>query len=255
METFDLGAWWAPVLAFAAGIVAFASPCVLPLVPGYMSFVSASSAGDAHRTVAGGVTVAERTRASVVPVVLFVAGFSIVFTALGAFAGVLVPVIRSPFGQRIAGLVIVVVGALMVVTGLRKGAMSLYVERRPFLNRVRPGRATAMPLGMAFAAGWTPCIGPVLGGILTLAAAQGGSVRAALLLLAFSLGLGVPFLLVGLGVGQAMGAFGWIRRHHDAISVVSGTILVAFGALLVSGLWNEVMSPVLRLVNRFEPPI
>ena len=255
MGTFDLAAWWAPMLAFAAGIVAFASPCVLPLVPGYLSFVSASSAGDGQRTVAGGVAVAERTRTPVVPILLFVAGFSLVFTGLGAFAGVLVPVIRSPLGQRIAGVVIVGIGALMIVTGLRKGAMSLYVERRPFLSRVRPGRATAMPLGMAFAAGWTPCIGPVLGGILTLAAAQGGSARAALLLLAFSLGLGVPFVLVGLGVGRAMGAFGVICRHHDTIGVVSGAILVAFGALLVSGVWNQVLSPVLRLVDRFEPPI
>ena len=255
MGGFDLAAWWAPLLAFAAGIVAFASPCVLPLVPGYLSFVSASSANDPQPTVPGAVTVAERTRTPVAPILLFVAGFSIVFTALGAFAGILVPLIRSQLGLRIAGLVIVGAGALMVVTGLRKGGMSLYVERRPFLARVPPGRATALPLGMAFAAGWTPCIGPVLGGILTLAAAQGGSARAALLLLAFSLGLGVPFALVGLGLGRAMGAFGAIRRHHNTISVVSGAILVAFGVLLLTGLWTQVMSPVLRLVNRFEPPI
>jgi cytochrome c-type biogenesis protein len=242
------------MLAFAAGIVAFASPCVLPLVPGYVSFVSASSTTGSGRT-AGGVVVAERARAPVVPILLFVGGFSIVFTALGAFAGALVPLIRSPIGQRVAGAVIMAVGAVMIATGMRRGAATLYTERRPFLHRIRPGRATAMPLGMAFAAGWTPCIGPVLGGILTLAAAQGGSLRAALLLLAFSLGLGVPFVLVGLGLGRAMNAFGWIRQHHDAISVASGVILVGFGALLVTGLWNQVLSPVLRLVNGFEPPI
>lgn len=255
METFDLSAWWAPLLAFAAGIVAFASPCVLPLVPGYLSFVSATSAEDERQTRGGGVIVAERVRVPLAPVLLFVGGFSIVFTALGAFAVVLVPIVRSSLGLRIAGVVVIVVGVMMVATGLHKGGLGLYADRRPLLSRVRPGRATALPLGMAFAAGWTPCIGPVLGGILALATAQGGSARGALLLFAFSLGLGVPFVLAGLGLGRAMRAFDVIRRHHDRISVASGVVLLAIGVLLVTGLWTRLLAPVFQLINRFEPPI
>jgi cytochrome c-type biogenesis protein len=254
MDSFDLTMWWAPVLAFAAGVVAFASPCVLPLVPGYLSFVSATAV-DVPPATPGGVVAAERTKTPLAPMLLFIAGFSLVFTALGAFAGVLVPIVRSSFGLRIAGVVVVAAGALMIATGLRKGRASLYADRRPFLTRVRPGRATAFPLGMAFAAGWTPCIGPVLGGILALATAQGSSARGAFLLLAFSLGLGVPFMLAGFGVGRAMGAFGAIRRHHDTINIVSGVVLVTIGVLLLTGLWTQILSPVLRLENRFEPPI
>ncbi len=254
METFDLTAWWAPMLAFGAGVVAFASPCVLPLVPGYLSFVSATAV-DGPTRAPGGVAVAERTRTPVAPMLLFIAGFSLVFTALGAFAGVLVPIVRSSLGLRIAGVVVIAAGALMIATGLRKGNASLYADRRPFLTRVRPGPATAFPLGMAFAAGWTPCIGPVLGGILAVATAQGGSARGAFLLFAFSLGLGLPFVLTGMGVGRAMGAFEAIRRHHDTINLVSGIVLVSIGLLLVTGLWTQILSPVFRLVNRFEPPI
>lgn len=255
METFDVTAWWGPFLAFAAGIVAFASPCVLPLVPGYLSFVSASAAGDPDPTLAGGMVAAERTRTPLAPVLLFVAGFSLVFTALGAFAGTLVQIIRSQLGIRVAGILVLSAGALMIAIALGRGGASLHGERRPFLDRVRPGRATALPLGMAFAAGWTPCIGPVLGATLGLAAAQGGSARAALLLFSFSLGLGVPFLLAGLGVGRAMRAFDVMRRHHDAISVASGAVLVAVGVLLVTGLWTQLLSPLFRVINGFEPPI
>ncbi|MEX2101344.1 MAG: cytochrome c biogenesis protein CcdA [Actinomycetota bacterium] len=254
MESLDLTAWWAPMVAFGAGIVAFASPCVLPLVPGYLSFVSAATTDEPARSP-GGVATAQGSRTPILPMLLFVGGFSLVFSALGGFAGVLVPIVRSSLGLRIAGLVVIGAGALMVGSGLRTGRTALYSDRRPFLARIRPGRATAFPLGMAFAAGWTPCIGPVLGGILALAAAQGGSARGALLLFAFSLGLGVPFVLAGLGVGRAMGAFEAIRRHHDKIDLVSGVILITIGSLLVTGLWTRVMSPVFRLVNRFEPPI
>jgi cytochrome c-type biogenesis protein len=216
---FDLTVWWAPFLAFAAGIVAFASPCVLPLVPGYLSFVTAAGEGRSHPPEVA------RRRSSVLPMLLFVAGFSLVFTALGAFAGVLVPIVRSSVGQRIAGAVVLVVGIFLLVYALGVGSAALYREGRPLLARVRPGRATAFPLGMAFAAGWTPCIGPVLAGTLALAATQSDPARSALLLFAFSMGLGVPF------------------------------VLIVVGALIVSGAWVRVLSPLLRLVNSFEPPI
>lgn len=248
MSNYDLTAWWAPFLAFAAGIVAFASPCVLPLVPGYLSFVTA--AGDGRGSVPP-----RARRANTLPIFLFVAGFSVVFTSLGAFAGVFVPIVRSSIGQRVAGLVVLGVGVFLLLYAFRAGSASLYGEGRPLLGRVRPGGAAAFPLGMAFAAGWTPCIGPVLAATLALATAQSDPTRSALLLFAFSMGLGAPFILIGLGIGGLMRRLGFLQRHYRAIAGVSGTMLVAIGLLLVSGAWVRVMSPLLRLVNSFEPPI
>lgn len=251
MGEFDLTAWWAPFLAFAAGIVAFASPCVLPLVPGYLSFVTAGEGPGSVRSR----THTSRTRPNPLPMLLFIAGFSVVFTSLGAFAGVLVPIVRSTTGQRVAGLVVLAVGVFLLLYAFRVGSASLYGERRPLLAKVRPGGAAAFPLGMAFAAGWTPCIGPVLAGILTLAAAQSDPGRSALLLFSFSMGLGVPFVLIGLGIGGLMDRLGFLQRHYNAIAGVSGTVLVAIGLLIVTGAWVRVISPLLRLVNSFEPPI
>lgn len=251
MSEFDLTAWWAPFLAFAAGIVAFASPCVLPLVPGYLSFVTASGL----RPGASSTSSSPHARRQVRPILMFVAGFSVVFTSLGAFAGVLVPLVRSTTGQRVAGLVVLAVGVFLVLYAFQIGWASLFGERRPLLSRIRPGGATAFPLGMAFAAGWTPCIGPVLAGALALAAAQSDPVRSALLLFAFSMGLGVPFVLIGLGIGGLMRRLGFLQRHYRAIAGVSGSMLVVIGVLLVTGFWVRVMSPLLRLVNSFEPPI
>ncbi len=251
MGEFDLTAWWGPLLAFAAGIIAFASPCVLPLVPGYLSFITA--AGD--RPASARSSTKPSPHANALPALLFVAGFSVVFTSLGAFAGVLVPVVRSTTGQRIAGLVVLAVGVFLLLYALQVGSASLYGERRPLLARVRLGGASAFPLGMAFAAGWTPCIGPVLAGIFALAAAQSDPARSALLLFAFSMGLGVPFVLIGLGVGGLMRRLGFLQRHYRAIAGVSGSVLVLIGLLLLTGAWVRVMSPLLRLVKSFEPPI
>jgi cytochrome c-type biogenesis protein len=186
---------------------------------------------------------------------LFVAGFSIVFTSLGAFAGILVPIVRSTTGQRVAGLVILAVGGFLVAYSLGIGSASLYRERRPMLARVRPGGAGAFPLGMAFAAGWTPCIGPVLAGTLALASTQSDQVRSALLLFAFSMGFGVPFVLIGLGIGGLMRRLGFLQLHYRAIARFSGLVLVAIGVLLITDTWVRLMSPLLRLVNAFDPPI
>ena len=184
-----LSSWWAPALAFAAGVVSFASPCVLPLVPGYVSFVTGSRATEGEG------------RRPLVPMLLFILGFTIVFTLLGAFAGTFVPFFRGPWFQRVAGFFVLLLGLLMLGYAFRTGSPALYAERRPLLERVRPGTAGALPLGVAFAAGWTPCIGPVLAGILAIAA-SGGTAKGAALLAVYSLGLGVPFLLVGLGADR-----------------------------------------------------
>lgn len=236
-----LASWWAPALAFAAGVVSFASPCVFPLVPGYLSFV------------AGGQTRDER--GPVVPILLFIAGFAAVFTALGAFTGALTPVLRSPVGVRVSGLVIVAFGVLMLLYALRIGRPGLFAERRPLLERVRPGPAWAFPLGVAFGAGWTPCIGPVLAGVLAIAAAQGGSARGALLLFAYSAGLGLPFLLVGIGLRRLMGTLAFVKRNHHWFAGASGAVMVAIGVLVATNLWTRLLGPVLRAVGRFTPAI
>jgi cytochrome c-type biogenesis protein len=228
-----LSSWWAPALAFAAGVVSFASPCVLPLVPGYVSFVTGSRATEGEG------------RRPLVPILLFILGFTIVFTLLGAFAGTFVPLFRGTWFQTVAGLFVLLIGLLMLGYAFRMGSPTLYAERRPLLERVRPGGAGALPLGIAFAAGWTPCIGPVLAGILAIAA-SGGSVKGAALLAVYSLGLGLPFLLVGLGADRLVRNLGWVKRHYRVIAGVSGAFLVAVGVLLMTGLFRQVFGPLAR---------
>ena len=229
-----LSSWWAPALAFAAGVVSFASPCVLPLVPGYVSFVTGSRATEGE------------SRRPLVPILLFILGFTIVFTLLGAFAGTFVPLFRGPWFQRVAGLFVLLVRSPDARIRVPAGARPrLYAERRPLLERVRPGGAGALPLGIAFAAGWTPCIGPVLAGILAIAA-SGGTLKGAALLVVYSLGLGLPFLLVGLGADRLVRSLGWVKRHYRVIAGVSGALLVVVGVLLMTGLFQQVFGPLAR---------
>jgi cytochrome c-type biogenesis protein len=237
-------AWWAPALAFAAGIVSFVSPCVLPLVPGYLSFVT------------GGQPPEPGMRVPLLPILLFILGFSVVFTLVGALGGsAFSTAIRSTRGQRIAGGFVLVFGLFMLLYAFRARVPWMYREERPLLSKVRPGPAGALPLGAAFAVGWTPCIGPVLAAILTLAFAQGGTARAAILLFSYSMGLGLPFLLVGLGVHRLLGAFKFFSRNYHWFAGVSGVAMTAIGVLLISGAWVRLTAPLLRAINRFTPAI
>lgn len=205
--------------AFAAGFVSFLAPCVLPLVPGYLSAVSAVDVGDlGERSTARHVVV------SSLP---FVAGFSIVFVSLGALAGVIGSTLGQRSLQEIAGFLIVVTGLAFV--GL------LPVPERLFAPQVVAGArrsGSSLLLGGAFAVCAAPCVGPVLGATLALAGNTSTVPRASALLLAYSLGLAVPFLLTGIAFARMMGAFRRLRDHYLAIRVVSGTFLVALGLLL-----------------------
>ena len=243
MDDPNLLAWWAPALAFAAGIVSFASPCVLPLVPGYLSFVSGTRSEDERRPV--------------VPMLLFVLGFALVFTTLGVASRGLTQVLRSETGQRIAGVLVLGVGVLMVLYALRIGVPALYAERRPLLARVRPGTTGALPLGMAFAVGWTPCLGPVLTAMFALSAGQGGGLWGGVLFLFYSFGLGLPFVLVGLGVRRLTGALSFVRRNYHWFAGVGGTLLAGIGVLLVTNQWVPLLSRlgILRWVSGFQPPL
>jgi len=226
---------WAPLVALLAGFVSFASPCVLPLVPGYLSFVTGESVTDEGRG----------RWHRLAPILLFVAGFTVMFTLYGAFASTFVHLVKDRRGQIVAGVVIVVLGVLLIGYALGRGSLRFYAERRPFLERVHPGTAGALPLGMAFAAGWTPCVGPVLGAIIGLAAV-GSSTWGAFLLLCYSLGLGIPFIALGLGVEWLTGSARWIQRHYRTIAVVSGSILVVVGVLVATGEFTRQLAPLIK---------
>jgi cytochrome c-type biogenesis protein len=214
--------------ALTAGVVSFLSPCVLPLVPGYVSFLAGTSVqskrGAGHGT------------STVLAAALFVLGFTAVFVALGStasLAGSLLSPYRGLLG-RLSGVLIVVFGVIM-----------LGVVRLPWLYgeaRMDPARARSLggwaapTMGAAFAFGWTPCVGPVLGSILVLAGSSAGVGRGAALLLVYSLGLGVPFLLVAALLDRLGGTLHWLERHALVVQRVAGALLIAFGVVMALGM-------------------
>lgn len=236
-----------PVLATVAGAVSFTSPCCLPLVPAYLSYMSALPVTDLGRREARVVTV----RASL----LFVAGFTLVFSALGVAVGLLGSAVTRnlPVIVRVAGVGIIVMGLAMA--GLLRLPF-LFREWRFDLARAPKGPGGAFGLGMAFAAGWTPCIGPVLATILTAAAASGTAVWGGVLLGFYSVGLGIPFVLLAMGFTRARGSLAWLRRHGRAVETAGGMLLVAVGVLFVSGAWRTFFVPLQRSFARWGwPPI
>ncbi|HJT95078.1 MAG TPA: cytochrome c biogenesis protein CcdA [Mycobacterium sp.] len=236
-----------PLGAFIAGVVSFSSPCCLPLLPGYLSYVSALPVADLGRREARLVAL----RASL----LFVAGFGIVFTLLGVTASVLGSYLLDnlPTLVRVAGVVIIVLG--FVTAGVVRVPW-LYRERRMDLARVPRGPAWALPLGMAFAAGWTPCIGPILATVLTAAAATKTAAWGALLLVFYTAGLGLPFVGLALGFTRARSTLDFLKRHGQTIERVGGTLLVGVGVLFVTGEWQGLFRPLQSYFARFGwPPI
>ena len=213
-------------ISFAAGILSFLSPCVLPLVPGYISLISGVS-------IDGLKEGTSNRRAVIINSLAFNAGLSVIFLILGTTAGLVGAAITSnPWVRIIGGIVIIAFGLQLI--GLLK-ISALYKDTRFFSDDKPRGVFGSAALGMAFAAGWTPCIGPILGGIIGLAATSGGW-RSGLVLSAFySAGLAVPFLLTGLGINQFLSFYKNFRRHLHKVEVVSGVVLILVGLLVMSG--------------------
>jgi cytochrome c-type biogenesis protein len=217
------------VIAFGAGVLSFLSPCVLPLLPGYLSMMSGYSASQLE---SGEVSNRRMLRV----ILLYIAGFTLVFAALGAAATRVGQFLTRNLGAltRIAGVTIVAFGVLMVVMAVsdRQLVGVLGRERRVEVRPSRLGEWAPPVMGAAFAFGWTPCIGPVLTVLLATAATQATVGEGVLLLIAYSLGLGLPFLLAGLGLFRL---FARLKPHLRTISIVSGLLLAGFGILMLTG--------------------
>jgi len=244
------------LVAFGAGMLSFISPCVLPLVPGYVSMISGMSAAelDALRPIdvseaatdPGGDVLTlteverrtERTRL-LRGILLFIAGFTVVFTMLGASASVVGHVLTTHKREleMLSGILIVAFGTLMVSMAAGVRLPSAVGRERRFAVRPSVLGAWAPPvMGVAFAFAWTPCIGPVLGSVLALAAGTGGTTTGGIaLLLAYSIGLGVPFLLFGLAFGRMTDLVGRVRGRLRYVDLVGGIVLIVFGVLLLTG--------------------
>ena len=227
-------------IALAAGLLAFLSPCVLPLVPGYLGYVSGiTEGGEASRSP------------TVLGAGLFVLGFSAVFLGV-VVLGSTVGVFFLQWGgliERIAGVIVIVMGLVFIgqVTVLQRTIKPAW--------QPATGLAGAPLLGAVFAIGWTPCIGPTLVAVTSLASYQGDPGRAAIIGAFYCLGLGIPFLLVALGLGWVSGSVAWVKKHIRVINIIGGSLLVLIGVLMVTGLWGLAMSELGVLISGFLPAL
>jgi cytochrome c-type biogenesis protein len=235
-------------VSLLVGLLGFLSPCVLPLVPGYLSYVaglggadpgpaSGGSTGSGDASVSGGsvAVIAPTQRRMVIGAVLFVVGFSVIFVAQGLLFGSLGEALRDNkvAVERVLGVVVIILG--LVFMGYIPG-----LQREYRLHRLAPAGLVGAPLvGAAFGLAWGPCLTPTLGVVYSMSYTEGSAGRGALLMFFYCLGLGVPFVLMALGFGWISGALGFVRQHRLAISRVGGGLLVLMGVLLVSGAWDH----------------
>ncbi|MDN3295593.1 cytochrome c biogenesis protein CcdA [Streptomyces ficellus] len=227
-------------IAVLGGLVSFFSPCVLPLVPGYLSYVTGVT----------GTDLAEARRGRMAAgAALFVLGFSAVFVSGGALFGY--------FGwtlQAHRGTLTTVLGVLMVLMGIFFLGLMPWFTQREFRFHRRPvtGLAGAPLLGALFGIGWTPCIGPTLASVQALAANEASAGRGALLTVAYCLGLGLPFILAAVAFRKALGAFGWVKRHYAWVMRIGGGMMIATGLLLLTGAWDTLVQDMQGWSNGFQ---
>jgi cytochrome c-type biogenesis protein len=233
-------------VALAAGAVSFFSPCVVPLLPGYLSYVTGLSGADLQANGSSGV----RGR-MFAGVLLFVLGFSFVFVALGAAFGQLgFELLDHRDGiTQILGILTVVLGLVFI------GAFPL-LQRDVRVHAVPAvGLAAAPMLGVLFGLGWTPCIGPTLAAVLSLSASGASATRGAVLAFVYCLGLGLPFMAAAIGFRRMVGAVGWVRRHQQWVTRLGGAMLVVVGVLLLTGAWDRMVADLQTWVTGYVPPV
>lgn len=229
--------------AFLGGLLSFISPCVLPLIPGYLSFISGVSIED--------LTDKEKAQSHMMKILIntifFVFGFSLVFVALGASATSLGSLLQDNIVifNKVAGVVVFLFG--LHLAGVFK-IRTLNYEKRFHTNKKKMGVLGSAVIGVAFAFGWTPCIGPILGGILTLAAQQNSVSSGIFLLLTYSAGLGIPFILTALMFNYLIGAFGFIKRHFQAVEIISGSLLMIVGILIFFNLLQRLSTVLMEII-------
>ncbi|MGW5335123.1 cytochrome c biogenesis CcdA family protein [Streptomyces bauhiniae] len=216
-------------VAVLGGLVSFFSPCVLPLVPGYLSYVTGVTGTDLADARRGRMTAGAT---------LFVLGFTVVFVSGGALFGY--------FGQTLQGYKDVlthVLGVLMILLGIFFMGLMPWLTQREFRFHQRPatGLIGAPVLGALFGIGWTPCIGPTLASVVALSSQQASAGRGAILTVAYCLGLGVPFVLTAIAFRKALGAFGWVKRHYVWVMRAGGTMMIVTGVLLLTGAWDSLV--------------
>ncbi|MCX5342840.1 cytochrome c biogenesis CcdA family protein [Streptomyces atratus] len=226
-------------IAVLGGLVSFFSPCVLPLVPGYLSYVTGVSGTDLAQARRGRMVVGAS---------LFVLGFTAVFVSGGALFGF--------FGQTLqehSGTLSKVLGVLMILMGIFFMGLMPWMTQREFRIHKRPvtGLVGAPLLGALFGIGWTPCLGPTLSSVSFLAMEQGTAGRGAILTVAYCLGLGLPFVLAAVAFRKALGAFGWVKRHYAWVMRIGGVMMIATGLLLLTGVWDTMMQELQGWSNGF----
>ncbi|MFD5427066.1 cytochrome c biogenesis CcdA family protein [Streptomyces sp. NPDC127084] len=227
-------------IAALGGLVSFFSPCVLPLVPGYLSYVTGITGADLAEARRGRMAAGA---------LLFVLGFTAVFVSGGALFGY--------FGdtlQQYRETLGIVLGVLMILMGVFFMGLMPFLTQREFRFHKRPtaGLAGAPLLGVLFGVGWTPCIGPTLSSVNILALEQGTAARGALLMVAFCLGLGLPFILAAVAFRKALGAFGWVKRHYAWVMRIGGGMMVVTGLLLLTGAWDALVQEMQGWSNGFQ---